>query len=351
VDPMQDPHDELKNQNVLITDGNLQATVDKFQLKNLDELKDILSKSHEILLAYRNETRPRPHRDEKFLTSWNGLMISGLARAACVLQESKYTRLAEQAIEFIRTYLIDSSTKRLLRACYIDQKTNEIEYTETKVNGFLDDYAFIIQASIDLYEANFNDELLIFAYDLQKQQDEFFWDSNKKRYLSTDGKDSSIILRLSEDHDGAEPSPNAISALNLLRLGHYFNDSSFHDRLRLIFKSYARQLSKLPMTMPTMIRCFDMYTQGMNEIIIQSSNSEEILRYIQTSYIPNLIILPLNKKTSKLIQYNQQLRSFVDDDDDNNEQTKIFLCRNFQCQLPLTSFEALKEKLDPLILT
>jgi uncharacterized protein YyaL (SSP411 family) len=104
------------------------------------------------------------------------------------------------------------------------------------------------------------------------------------------------------------------------------------------------------MTMPTMIRCFDMYTQGMNEIIIQSSNSEEILRYIQTSYIPNLIILPLNKKTSKLIQYNQQLRSFVDDDD-NNEQTKIFLCRNFQCQLPLTSFEALKEKLDPLILT
>ncbi len=125
----KDPHDELKDQNILITDGNLQATVDKFQLRNIDELKDILTKSHEILLAYRNENRPRPHRDEKFLASWNGLMISGLARAACVLQESKYTRLAEQAIEFIRTHLIDSSTKRLLRACYIDQKTNHIEYT------------------------------------------------------------------------------------------------------------------------------------------------------------------------------------------------------------------------------
>jgi uncharacterized protein YyaL (SSP411 family) len=100
------------------------------------------------------------------------------------------------------------------------------------------------------------------------------------------------------------------------------------------------------MTMPTMMRCFDMYTQGMNELIIQSTNPNEILRYIQTSYLPNLIILPLNKKTSKLIQYNQQLQSFTDD---NNEQTKIFLCRNFQCQLPLTSFEQLKEKLDPLI--
>jgi uncharacterized protein YyaL (SSP411 family) len=150
------------------------------------------------------------------------------------------------------------------------------------------------------------------------------------------------------DHDGAEPSPNAVSALNLLRLGHYFDDSSLHDRLRLLFKSYARQLSKVPMTMPTLVRCFDMYTQGMNEIIIQSSNQEEIIRYIQTSYIPNLIIFPLNKNTSKLVQYNQQLRSFVDE---KNEQTKIFLCRNFQCQLPLTSFEALKQKLDPLILT
>ena len=126
---MQDPHDELKDQNVLITNGNLQATVDKFQLGNITELKSILDKCHEILLAYRNENRPRPHRDEKFLAAWNGLMISGLARAACVLQESRYTRLAEEAIAFIRTHLIDSSTKRLLRACYIDQKAQQIEYT------------------------------------------------------------------------------------------------------------------------------------------------------------------------------------------------------------------------------
>ncbi|CAF1488948.1 unnamed protein product [Adineta steineri] len=350
VDPMQDPHDELKNQNVLITDGNHQATVEKFQLKNITELKEILSACHKILLNYRNENRPRPHRDEKFLASWNGLMISGLARAACVLQESKYTQLAEQAIHFIRTYLIDSSTKRLLRACYIDQKIHEIEYTELKVNGFLDDYAFVIQACIDLYETNLNEDLLIFAYDLQKQQDEFFWDSNKNRYFNTDGKDASIILRLSEDHDGAEPAPNAVSALNLLRLGHYFNDSSLHDRLQLLFKSYTRQLSKMPMTMPTMIRCFEMYTQGMNEIIIQSSNPEEIIQYIQTSYVPNKIIINLNKKTNhKLIQYNKELTSFIDDK--TNEQTRIFLCRNFQCQLPVSSLKEFKEKFDPLILT
>ncbi|CAF5132647.1 unnamed protein product, partial [Rotaria magnacalcarata] len=110
----------------------------------------------------------------------------GLARAACVLQEPKYTRLAEQTIAFIRTHLFDLSSKRLLRACYIDHSTNQIEYTESKVNGFLDDYAYVVQACIDLYEANFDEDLLIFAYELQQQQDEHFWDSTKNRYLSTD---------------------------------------------------------------------------------------------------------------------------------------------------------------------
>ena len=162
----------------------------------------------------------------------------------------------------------------------------------------------------------------------------------------------SIVYSLDEksnflDHDGAEPSPNGVSSLNLLRLGSYFDDSSLHDRLRQLFKSYAHQLSKLPMTMPTMIRCFDMYTQGMNEIIIQSTNEEEInqlIAYIQTSYIPNLIIF---RNNSKLHQWNKQLQSYFDQ---SNEQTKIFLCRNFQCQLPVTSFAEMKEKLDPLVL-
>jgi uncharacterized protein YyaL (SSP411 family) len=88
--------------------------------------------------------------------------------------------------------------KILQKRKYSFYDTLLFSYRESKVYGFLDDYAYVIQACIDLYENNLDDELLIFAYDLQKQQDEFFWDSNKKRYLSTDGKDSSIILRLSE---------------------------------------------------------------------------------------------------------------------------------------------------------
>ena len=125
----KDPHNELQHQNILITNGNLQATVDQFHLESVCQVRSILARCHEILLAYRNENRPRPHRDEKFLASWNGLMISGLARAACALQQGHYVRLAEGAMHFIGTHLVDPSSKRLLRACYIDQVTQNIEYT------------------------------------------------------------------------------------------------------------------------------------------------------------------------------------------------------------------------------
>lgn len=104
------------------------------------------------------------------------------------------------------------------------------------------------------------------------------------------------------------------------------------------------------MTMPSLLRCFQMYNQGMNQIIIQSSNNEELLRiieYIQTSYVPNTIVIILNKSDHKLLQYNKQLSSFVIE---NNEKTKIFLCQNFQCQLPAISLDEFKNKFDPLIL-
>ena len=90
-------------------------------------MQNILNECHQILLNYRNENRPRPHRDEKILVSWNSLMISGLARAACVLQKSHYSRLAEQSLNFIREYLIEKSSGRLLRVAYIDSQTNQIE--------------------------------------------------------------------------------------------------------------------------------------------------------------------------------------------------------------------------------
>ena len=103
----------------------------------------------------------------------------------------------------------------------------------------------------------------------------------------------------------------------------------------------------MPMTMPTLLRCVEMYKHGMNEIIIQSSNIQErtqIIEYLQTSYLPNVILFQFDKISSKFFEINQQLQSFR-----TSNETNIYICRNFQCQSPLTSFEQLKDKFERLI--
>lgn len=107
------------------------------------------------------------------------------------------------------------------------------------------------------------------------------------------------------------------------------------------------------MTMPSMMRCLDLYQHGMTEMIVQTSDSNEfqqIKTYVQQAFLPNLILIPLNSSTNKtFLEKNPMLKSFLNEKTDSK--TRIYLCRNFQCQLPLTSLEQLKTQLDPLILT
>ncbi|CAF0980424.1 unnamed protein product [Didymodactylos carnosus] len=274
-------------------------------------------------------------------------MISGFARAGAVLQEQKYTKIAEQALGFIRQNMFKND--RLLRACYIGDN-NKVEYTSSLVNGFLEDYSYVIQSAIDLYETNFDSEILEFAYKLQMQQNDHFWDKEKLRYLSTDGKDESIILRLSEDHDGAEPSPNSISTLNLIRLNQYFNDQTFSSYITNIFKSYGKRLEKAPMVMPALIRAYDIYTYGLNEIIILSPSDDqlstnEFIRLIQTSYLPNTIVLYLNSDNNSLFKYNQVSKDLFKNYD--KKKINVHICKNFQCELPITTVEEFEKKLKP----
>ncbi|CAH1116000.1 unnamed protein product [Phaedon cochleariae] len=116
VRPSQDPHGELKNKNVLACFGSYETTANKFSI-TIDKLKEILNKSHKVLYEARQE-RPKPHVDTKIVTAWNGLMISGFAKAGFVLKDQAYIDRGIQAAGFIKRYLYDGEEKRLLRCCY-----------------------------------------------------------------------------------------------------------------------------------------------------------------------------------------------------------------------------------------
>ena len=190
--------------------------------------RDLLAKHRDALLAARAK-RPRPYLDDKVLTAWNGLMISAFARAYQILGIDIYRESAERAATFVRQHLYASATGRLYR---------RYREGEAAVDGYAEDYAFLIQGLLDLYEADFDPVHLEWAITLQKMLDAFFWDTKKGGYFSSAIDASDILVRMKEMHDGAEPSANSVAAHNLLRLGTITGAAEPRNRATRLFQLF-----------------------------------------------------------------------------------------------------------------
>src|SRR5438552_2434433 len=203
-----DPHGEFVGKNILIERHSI-AETSKLRSTGVppvgptgvspveqDSVEQCLAQSRQKLFSIRNK-RPRPHLDDKIIAAWNGLMISAFARGAQVLDDASHLETATRAAEFIRANLYDESRQVLFRS-----------YREGRgeVEGFADDYAFVIQGLLDLYEASFEIRWLKFALELQRQMDALFWDNENGGYFTVTGRDSNILLRMKEDNDSTEPT-------------------------------------------------------------------------------------------------------------------------------------------------
>src|SRR5215472_8284970 len=236
-----DPHDEFRGKNILIERHTVAETAQRFK-KTDEEIWKSLAQSREKLFTIRAK-RARPHLDDKIIAAWNGLMISAYARAAQVLDDSHYLEIAARAANFLKTNLYNPSRNVLYR-----------NYREGRsdIEGFADDYAFVIQGLLDLYEASFDVEWLKLAAELQETQDRLFYDEGNGGYFSTSGKDQSVFLRMKDDNDGAEPAASSVAVLNLLRLSQIRNDQNMSERARKTIGAFAATLSNFPSAMPQM---------------------------------------------------------------------------------------------------
>ena len=210
----------------------------------------LLASAGRKLFAIRSQ-RPRPHLDDKIVTAWNGLMISAYARANQVFGGNTHhlTRATRAAI-FIRHRLYREADGILLRS-----------YREgpAPVEGFADDYAFLIQGLLDLYETGFDPAHLAWAEQLQTKQDELFYDAEHGGYFSTSERDRSVLLRLKEDHDGAEPSASSVSALNLARLAAMIGREELRARAEATVAAFGvlDNPARGAQTMPLMLAAAD----------------------------------------------------------------------------------------------
>ncbi len=327
-----DPHKEFLDYNILHRIHTIQETAVSINLSP-DKTKVLISSSVEKLYNARL-SRPRPHLDDKIITSWNGLMISALSKAAMVLSDKRFLDIATKTANFIFTHLYDEKQNLLYRR-YRDG--------ERAVDGKVDDYAFLIQGLIDLYEASFNSDYLLKAIRLSEKQVELFYDTEYGGFFSASKNDPSILMQLKEDHDGAEPSPNSVSAINFLKLSQMTGREDFYDISKKTIFSFNKVLAKFGSHMPLMLVALGLFSGKMSQIILSGSlnhqRMQDLLSVLYEYYKPGKIVLHASKETGAIMPFIQQLP-------DQGIEPTVYMCVNYSCQLPLQDPKEFKALLD-----
>jgi uncharacterized protein len=258
-----DPHAEMRGGNILKQRRPLVETARAHRL-DVGLLADALVRALERLRAVR-ALRPRPHRDEKIITAWNGLMISALARAAvssaaCLVEKREFYRTAAvRAAEFVQRELSEPGNGALRRA-WRDGRTSK--------DAFAEDYAALIAGLLDLYEATWEVRWLRWAEDLQRAMDRQFWDAAAGGYYQSAADDASIVLRLKDDHDGAEPSANSLAANNLFRLAAIRHDEGFTQRGRQTIEALRRVWTRSPWAVPALLCAVERALEPARQVVI-----------------------------------------------------------------------------------
>jgi uncharacterized protein YyaL (SSP411 family) len=294
--------------------------------KSEAEVAASLAESRRKLSELRAK-RPRPHLDDKVITAWNGLMISAFARAAQVLDDTRYLEAAQRSASFIRGQLWKDGA--LLRS---------YRQGASDIAGFVDDYASLIQGLLDLYEANFDVAWLQWALELQQKQDALFADPEHGGYFSVSGEDKSILLRMKEDYDGAEPSPNSVSAMNLLRLAQITGDDKLHARAVKTINAFADQLKNAPTAMPQMLVALDASLAKPRQIVIagtrDAAETRELLRTVHARYLPNKLLLLADAGAGQA--WLAERLEFLQTVSPLGGKPAAYVCEDFVCKLPTT---------------
>ena len=329
-----DPMGEFKGANILIQRLSL-ADAAKFFKKPEAEISASLAASKKKLFDLRAK-RPRPHLDDKIITAWNGMMISAFARAAQVLDDPAYLAAAQKSAQFIRAELWKNGT--LLRS--YRQGASEIA-------GFCDDYAALIQGLLDLYEADFDTAWLQWAVELQTKQDALFGDAEHGGYFGVEKNAPNILLRMKEDYDGAEPSPNSVAALNLLRLAQITDSKELRERAAKTLAAFAEQLTKNPTAMPQMLVALDASLTEPRQIVIAGPRDDTatraLLRETHARFIPNKLLLLADGGAGQ--KWLGERLEFVAGVGPLQGKPAAYVCKNFVCQLPTSDVATLRKQL------
>jgi uncharacterized protein YyaL (SSP411 family) len=300
-----------------------------------EELRHRLDRSRRKLLEVRNR-RIWPGRDEKVLTSWNGLMIAAFAQSYQVLEHSPYLEAAQRAADVVLARM-RTKTGRLLRTCGAG--------ADAKLNAYLEDYAFLADALITLYEACFEPRWLEAALQLAEVMIDQFWDRAEGGFFYTANDHEHLIARTKDPHDSSIPSGNSMAVTALLRLGKLTGRRELLDKAEKTLHLFRQLLNAAPQATAQMLNALDFYLGPVDEVAVigdgEANDTREVLRCLRRTYRPNRVLALTPKagvpeKATKLVPLLA--------DKTSAGQVTTYICRDFACQAPLVGVEALKAR-------
>ncbi len=301
------------------------------------QLRTRLEGARRKLLAAR-EKRIHPHKDDKILVDWNGLMIAALAKGARVLDEPRYADAAKGGLDFILENMRNADGRLLHR--YRDG--------QAALRANVDDYAFLIWGMIELYETTFEVRYLQRAMELNHDLLRHFWDDTAGGFYFTADDAEKLLVRQKDVYDGAIPSGNSVAALNMLRLGRITANTDLEEKATEIGRAFSNAVKKMPSGYTQLLLAVDFALGPSYEVVIAGSpeadDTRAMIRALRTHYVPNkVVILRPSEEPSpditKLAEYTKYQSSI-------DGKSTAYVCLNYTCQLPTTDSGKMLEMLD-----
>ncbi|MDY0409002.1 thioredoxin domain-containing protein [Virgibacillus soli] len=325
------PHGNFEGKNIPNLIHVDLTSIAKAHSMTIDVVKQKLETARGTLLTAR-EKRVYPHVDDKILTSWNALMIVGFASAGRIFGNNSYIETAEKAMKFIEEKLFVDNR---LMARY--------RHGEAKFKGYLDDYAFLLWAYVELYQATFSTAYLEKARKLTDQMIALFWDKKNGGFFFS-GKDSEQLISSDKEvYDGALPSGNSVAAVMLTKLSYLTGAASYLELTDEMFYTFFHDVNRQASAASFFVQSLFLAEYPTKEVVVIGSKNDpeyqRILQIIGKHYLPNVTVLAANQDNNL-----SKVAPFVADYQQIGDQTTIYICENFSCQQPTTDVNlALKQ--------
>ena len=328
IDPA---HGRLTGTSILHVVGDPREVAGRFGLEPA-ALGARLESARERLLAARSG-RVRPHRDDKVLTSWNGLMIAAVARVAQVLGEPTFAEAAARAAFFILDRLRREDGRLLAR--WRDGESAHV--------GYLDDYAFFTWGLLELYEATFEPTFLADAISLAEAMEDLFADEERGGYFFTGTDGERLLTRAKEVYDGATPSGNSVAAMVLLKLSRLTGDGRYEARAEKLFRAFGGLVERMPSAHAQLLIALDFAIGPSREVVIAADRNDPrimgILAAVRRPFAPNKVVVLRGAEGDGGSIH--ELAPYVAAQVARQGAPTVYVCENFACREPVTDPAAL----------